>query len=68
VDGQSAVVAGAVSQTDIRSITGIPLLGIVPVPDNLSKEVDRDELLMVITPRLINHGDRDRSTEIWMTR
>lgn len=67
-DGQSAVVAGAVSQTDIRSITGIPLLGIVPVPDNLSKEVDRDELLMVITPRLINHGDRDRNTEIWMTR
>jgi general secretion pathway protein D len=67
-DGQSAVVAGAVSQTDIRSITGIPLLGIVPVPDNFSKEVDRDELLMVITPRVINHGDRDRSTEIWMTR
>jgi Flp pilus assembly secretin CpaC len=67
-NGQSAVVAGAVSQTDIRSINGIPLLGIVPVPDNLSKEVDRDELLMVITPRVINLDDRDRSTEIWMTK
>jgi general secretion pathway protein D len=67
-DGQPAVVAGAVSQTDIRSINGIPLLGIVPVPDNLSKEVDRDELLMVITPRLINPGDHDRNTEVWMTR
>jgi general secretion pathway protein D len=67
-NGQSAVVAGAVSQTDIRSINGIPLLGIVPVPDNLSKEVDRDELLMVITPRVINQDDRDRSTEIWMTK
>jgi general secretion pathway protein D len=67
-DGQPAVVAGAVSQTDIRSINGIPLLGIVPVPDNLSKEVDRDELLIVITPRLINHSDREPSSEIWMTR
>jgi hypothetical protein len=43
-------------------------LGIIPVPDNLSKEVDRDELLIVITPRLINHGDREPSSEIWMTR
>jgi general secretion pathway protein D len=67
-NGESAVVAGAVSQTDIRSLGGVPVFGIIPVVDNGSKEVDRDELLVVITPRVINHGDRNEDSEIWMTR
>ncbi len=52
-DGQSAVVAGAISRSDQRSLSGIPLLG-VPVPDGVNSEVDEDELLMVITPHVLN--------------
>jgi Flp pilus assembly secretin CpaC len=67
-DGESAVVAGAVSQTDIRNLNGVPILGIIPVVDNVSKEVDRDELLMIITPRVLHNRSENESSEIWMTK
>jgi general secretion pathway protein D len=67
-DGEPAVVAGAISRTDQRSLNGIPVLGVIPVIDSASKEVDDDELLMVITPRVLHTGAQNEANEIWMTR
>jgi general secretion pathway protein D len=68
LDGQPAVVAGAISRTDQRSLNGIPVLGIIPVVDSASKEVDDDELLIVVTPHVIQNGTQSENSEIWMTR
>jgi general secretion pathway protein D len=71
-DSEPAVVAGSVSRSEQRSMNGIPGLGAVPglnqVMVSNSKEVDEDELLVVITPRVISQGNQSASTEIWMAR
>jgi len=69
-DSEPAVVAGAVSRTEQRSLTGIPGMGDVPglnhVMASNSNEVDDDELLIVITPRIIREPDHSARTEIWL--
>ena len=54
VDGEPAVVAGSVSQSEQLSLTGIPGLGVVPGINKImttnSKMDETDELLVVITP------------------
>lgn len=71
MDGEPAVVAGAVSHSEQRSLNGIPGLGAVPglnqVMTSNSKENDEDELLIVITPRVINH-ELNQNAEVWMQK
>ena len=71
-DGEPAVVAGEVSRTEQRGMSGIPGLGAVPVLNKAatsnSKEVDEDELLIVITPHVVSRPDRDQNTEVWVTK
>jgi general secretion pathway protein D len=70
-DGEPAVVAGAVSHSEQRSLSGIPGLGSVPglnqVMTSNSKEVDEDELLIVITPRVVSH-EQKQNAEVWMQK
>jgi general secretion pathway protein D len=70
-DGEPAVVAGAVSHSEQRSLSGIPGLGAVPglnqVLTSNSKEVDEDELLIVITPRVVSH-EQKQNAEVWMQK
>lgn len=70
-NGEPAVVAGSVSRTEQRSLSGIPGLGAVPglnqVMTSNSKEEDEDELLVVITPRVVNQEGPEPGGEIWMT-
>ncbi len=69
-DGEPAVVAGEVSQTDTRSMSGIPGLGMVPVLNqamvNNTKQSDNDELMIVITPHVLANFDRS-TPEIWIS-
>ena len=62
MDGEPAVVAGAVTNSEQRSMTGIPGLGAVPglnqVMTSNSKQEEEDELLIVITPRVISKTGR----------
>ena len=57
MDGQPAVVAGSVTRSEQHNMTGIPGLGAVPglnhVMTSNSKQLDEDELLIVITPRVV---------------
>jgi general secretion pathway protein D len=70
LDGQPAVVAGAISHNEQKSLSGIPGLGYVPVLNQVmasnSKEIDDDELLIVITPRIVNNPNHDQSTAVWL--
>jgi len=69
-DGESAVVAGMVSSTDQKSLSGIPALahvaGLNQVLTTNTLENDNDELLIVITPH-INRMAEHMSSEIWLT-
>ena len=70
-NGEPAVVAGAVTRSEQRSLNGIPGLGSVPglnqVMTSNSKENDEDELLIVITPHVVSHEQKENA-EIWMQK
>lgn len=70
-DGEGAVVAGEISTNDQRSMAGIPIVSEIPglnwalADNNQMKEYD--ELLIVMTPHIVNK--REVSTpEIWVTQ
>jgi general secretion pathway protein D len=71
MDGQPAVVAGMVSRTEQRTMTGIPGFGAVPIFNQVmttnSKEVDDDELLILITPRVVTRPE-NQNAEVWVAR
>jgi len=71
MEGEPAVVAGAVTHSEQRSLNGIPGLGSVPglnqVMTSNSKENDEDELLIVLTPRVISH-EQIQNAEVWMQK
>jgi Flp pilus assembly secretin CpaC len=69
-DGEPAVVAGEISTSDTRAMSGIPGLGQIPLlnqamVDNTRTEED-DELLIVITPHVLVNPDHT-TDEIWVT-
>jgi general secretion pathway protein D len=70
-NGEQAVVAGEVSNTEQRSLSGIPGLGQVPgvnkVMASNSMENDEDELLMVITPHILKQAQGSPNNEIWIS-
>lgn len=69
-DDQAAVVAGQITRTEQRSLSGIPGLGQLPVLSRAvasnSHEQDEDEMLVVVTPHIIRMAETT-SSEIWMT-
>jgi general secretion pathway protein D len=71
MDGEPAVVAGSVSHNEQRNLNGIPGLGGVPgvnqVMTTNSKQVDEDELLIVITPRVVNRAE-SQNAEVWVRK
>ena len=70
-DGEPAAVAGMLSQSDQRSLIGIPGIGRIPiVKDILSEQVkntDADELLIVVTPYVLSPSrNMGSGTEVWL--
>jgi type II secretory pathway component GspD/PulD (secretin) len=72
LDGEPAVVAGSVSHDEQKSLSGIPGLGMVPALNQVmtsnSKEIDDDELLVVITPHIVSQPNHNQNTEVWLPR
>lgn len=66
---QPAVVAGEISTTEQRSLSGVPGIGQLPVLSRAvtsnTKEKDDSELVIVITPHIISTANAP-GTEIWM--
>jgi Flp pilus assembly secretin CpaC len=69
-DGEPAVVAGEVSQTDTRSMSGIPGLGFLPILNqamvNNTKMTESDELMIIITPHVLANIN-PVTPEIWLS-
>jgi hypothetical protein len=67
---QSTVLAGYITTTEQRSLSGIPGIGQVPglnhVAASNTTEKDNDELMIVITPHIVSMADAP-GQEIWMT-
>jgi type II secretory pathway component GspD/PulD (secretin) len=59
-DGETSVIGGLTVTTVIRSRSGIPLLGALPVVGKLfsfsSDEESRRDLIILITPRIMDDG------------
>jgi general secretion pathway protein D len=70
-NGEQAVVASSLSESEALSMTGIPGLGAIPVLNKIattnSKTTEDDELLIVITPQIVNL-EPTRSAEIWLPK
>jgi len=67
---QAVVMAGEISSTEQRSLSGIPGVGQFPVLNravaNNTKEKDSDEFLVIVTPHIISSSETPDSM-IWMT-
>jgi len=70
-DGEPAVVAGLLSRSEQRSMGGIPGLGAVPglnqIMTSNNKQVDNDEILIVVTPHLVS-APHSQNTVVWLER
>jgi general secretion pathway protein D len=70
-DGEPAVVAGEVTRTEALAMSGIPGLGFVPgfnkITTQNSKEIDEDELLVVITPHITSRSTNE-SSEVYLPK
>ncbi|MGA8493450.1 MAG: hypothetical protein WB711_23720, partial [Terriglobales bacterium] len=71
VDGEPAVVAGSLSQSEQLSMNGIPGMGVIPGINKImttnSKMEEVDELLLVVTPHVVD-ASRGQSVEVWLPR
>ena len=70
-DGEPSFVAGEISETDTRSMSGIPGLGFIPFLNMAmvtnTKEEDSDELMISITPHVVSNFSRT-TPEIWVSQ
>jgi len=71
VDGEPAVVAGEITHSETLALSGIPGLGEVPGLNKItatnSKQIQEDELLIVLTPHIINRN-AGQSSEVYLAR
>jgi general secretion pathway protein D len=70
-NGEPAVVAGQISRSETRDLSGIPGLSQIPGLNKLtstnSKQTEYDELLVVITPHITRRG-MGQSTEVYLSK
>ncbi len=71
-EGEPAVVAGMVTKTEQKSLSGLPGFSRVPVLKTVaaesSKQEEDDELLIVITPFVVRGPDVKETPEIWLSK
>ena len=69
-EGEPAVLAGMLSHSEQRSLSGPVGLGRLPILEralsNENKSKVEDEILMVITPYIVRSADQVGSTELWL--
>jgi type II secretory pathway component GspD/PulD (secretin) len=68
-DGEQSVIMGSLSEQEIRSIQGLPILTMLPGINSLfstnSKERDYSEVLFVITPHIVRKPFRDKGSSVF---
>jgi len=70
-DGEHSVVAGLISEQELKSTRGLPVLSILPVLNSAlsvnSKERIHNELLLVITPYIVRKPFHDKGSSVFWT-
>ena len=70
-DGEPAVIAGQISRSETRDLSGIPGLGQIPILNKITatntKQTEYDELLVVITPHITRRGV-GQNTEVYLPK
>lgn len=71
-DGEPAVVAGMITSSDQKSLSGLPTFSSIASLGLLSsqsaRQEEEDELLILITPYVVRSAERSEGAEIWMTK
>jgi general secretion pathway protein D len=71
-EGEPAIVASSITHDEIRTLSGIPGFGSVPgfnkVMTSNSKQEDDNELLVTITPHVINMREKIEASEVWLVK
>ena len=71
-EGEPAVVAGMVTKTEQKSLSGLPGFSKIPGLRTLaaenSKQEEDDELLIVITPHVVRAAEGKETPEIWLSK
>ena len=71
-EGEPAVVAGMVTQSEEKTLSGLPLFSKIPVfgvlTSQTTKQEENDELLILITPYVVRSPERTEAPEIWMSK
>jgi general secretion pathway protein D len=69
-DGEAAVVAGMITGSDEKGLSGLPAFsaaaGFGALTSQRSAQEENDELLILITPYVVNNPKRAAAQEIWM--
>jgi general secretion pathway protein D len=66
--GEQAVVAGMVTDSDEKTLAGLPFFSKIPALGLQSKQQESDELLILITPYVIRSREREEAPEIWVEK
>jgi general secretion pathway protein D len=71
-EGEPAVVAGMITTTDQKSLSGLPALsriaGFGVLTSQNSNQDEEDELLILITPYIVRGPERTEAPEIWLSK
>ena len=71
-EGEPAVVAGMITESDQKSLSGLPVFSNIPglgvLASQRSKQEEDDELLILITPYVVRSPERSEAPEIWMSK
>src|SRR5208337_3403902 len=69
-EGEAAVVAGMITKSDEKSLSGLPafsaVAGLGTLTSQRSTQEEDDELLILITPYVVDNPKRAAAQEIWM--
>ena len=71
-EGEPAVVAGMITKTEQKSLSGLPgfskIPGLKALAAERSKQDEDDELLIVITPYVVRSAEGRETPEIWLSK
>ncbi len=71
-EGEPAVVAGMITASDQKSLSGLPAFSRIPglglLTSQNTKQEEDDELLILITPYVVRGPEHTEAQEIWMSK